>query len=182
MDTFDIRQIEDRDLGYIEKHFYNYTKHISRFEKQKNNEGVYLIAWKGTIPVAHVLAKWKGSKREAIASILDQCPEIEGMYVMDDYRRQGIARQLMQKAIILTVQQGYSQLGLAVRSDNIPAISLYESLGFKDLGIDEYVISWPYINKEGVSEIHEETCIYMVKSLERSELPTLQCRNRYCTG
>lgn len=165
MATVDIRPISEADLGNIEKHFYDFPKHLNRFDKQKNNEAVYLIGWKESTPVSHALLKWKGTKRENIAAILNQCPEIEGMRVMDDYRRQGIGRRMMLTAIELTRQNGYSRLGLQVRPDNAAAISLYENLGFKDLGVGEYVISWPYTDKDGVMQLHEETCIYMVKKL-----------------
>ncbi|MBQ7339764.1 MAG: ribosomal protein S18-alanine N-acetyltransferase [Clostridia bacterium] len=59
--------------------------------------------------------------------------DIESVYVIKEFRKQGVARELVKKAI--------EQLGdikkffLEVRESNIPAISLYTSLGFKQISI-----------------------------------------------
>jgi len=50
--------------------------------------------------------------------------------VLPAYRRQGIARQLVQAGIELAKQKGAKTLMLDVFSQNTPAYKLYESLGF----------------------------------------------------
>ena len=54
--------------------------------------------------------------------------------VSPDFRRQGIARKLVERLILALKDAGNYQLTLEVRSSNIPAISLYESMGFVQVG------------------------------------------------
>lgn len=51
-----------------------------------------------------------------------------------NYRRQGIAEQLIEKLIEGVKQKGAICLLLEVRASNAPAISLYEKLGFFQVG------------------------------------------------
>ncbi len=59
--------------------------------------------------------------------------DIESVYVLEEFRKKGVARELIKRAI--------EQLGdikkffLEVRESNIPAINLYKSLGFKQISI-----------------------------------------------
>lgn len=50
------------------------------------------------------------------------------------YRRQGIAERLVQELVAQLKQKGINSLALEVRASNAPAISLYEKLGFKQVG------------------------------------------------
>ncbi len=60
---------------------------------------------------------------------------IWGVYVTSDYRAQGVGRmlltQLLQRA---RSQTGLEQIKLAVGTDNVAALRLYESFGFKVYG------------------------------------------------
>ncbi|MBW6466214.1 MAG: GNAT family N-acetyltransferase [Brevefilum sp.] len=57
---------------------------------------------------------------------------IANVAVHPDFRRQGIARKLTQRALMHLAQQRESEVWLQVRDDNPPAITLYRSLGFID--------------------------------------------------
>ena len=52
-----------------------------------------------------------------------------------DYRKQGIARALINALISALVEQGSHSLMLEVRASNEPAKSLYGSMGFESVGI-----------------------------------------------
>lgn len=54
--------------------------------------------------------------------------------VHPDYRRQGIARLLVTELVAALAKKGVSSLALEVRASNAPAISLYEQLGFIQVG------------------------------------------------
>ena len=54
--------------------------------------------------------------------------------VHPDYRRQGIARQLVEALILQLKEKGSHCLTLEVRASNAGAISLYEKLGFVQIG------------------------------------------------
>ena len=51
-----------------------------------------------------------------------------------DYRRQGIAKQLVEQLISELKETGNYQLTLEVRASNEPAIGLYEQMGFQQVG------------------------------------------------
>ena len=51
-----------------------------------------------------------------------------------DYRRQGIAEQLVTELIAALKERGNYQLTLEVRASNTPAQKLYEKLGFVSVG------------------------------------------------
>lgn len=59
---------------------------------------------------------------------------IANVAVLPDYRRRGIARQLTQQALRHAREHGSSAVWLQVRDNNLGAIHLYESLGFKERG------------------------------------------------
>ena len=54
--------------------------------------------------------------------------------VHPDHRRQGIAAALLQRLLEDLARMGSHSLTLEVRKSNAPAISLYEKLGFVQIG------------------------------------------------
>jgi ribosomal protein S18 acetylase RimI-like enzyme len=66
---------------------------------------------------------------------------ISNVAVHPDYRNQGIAKQLVQKAIDYAWQLHFTSVWLQVRKENEIAHHVYSSIGFKDWGIrDTWVI------------------------------------------
>lgn len=59
--------------------------------------------------------------------------DIESVYVLEEFRKKGIARELIKSAIEQLV--GIKKFFLEVRESNIPAINLYKSLSFKQISI-----------------------------------------------
>ena len=54
--------------------------------------------------------------------------------VCPDYRRRGIARDLVAHLIAALAEKGVCSLTLEVRASNAPAIALYEKMGFVQVG------------------------------------------------
>ena len=54
--------------------------------------------------------------------------------VVPAFRRQGVARRLVEQLIVALKDSGNYCLTLEVRASNIPAISLYTDLGFVEVG------------------------------------------------
>ncbi len=69
---------------------------------------------------------------------------IYNVVVSEAYRRQGIARMLLTELERMT--QGAESYMLEVRESNIPAISLYKSLGYENVGIRKNFYSAPCEN------------------------------------
>ena len=66
-------------------------------------------------------------------TVLDEA-DIMNVAVAPEYRRRGIARQLLDRRRDLLAAQGGRSLTLEVRASNEPAIALYESLGYVQVG------------------------------------------------
>ena len=70
----------------------------------------------------------------AYSIVLDEM-EVLNLGVYPDFRKQGIARELMLALLKQCRDTGVVKGLLDVKKSNIPAISLYESLGFKQVGV-----------------------------------------------
>ena len=60
--------------------------------------------------------------------------DMMNLAVHPDYRRMGVGEKLVEELIVRLKEQQVSCLTLEVRASNIPAISLYEKLGFTPVG------------------------------------------------
>lgn len=67
---------------------------------------------------------------------------VTNIAVLPEYRRQGIAKMLIEKQL----QNEMSFITLEVRESNLPAIKLYESCGFENVGIRPKFYSNPTEN------------------------------------
>ena len=66
-------------------------------------------------------------------AVLDAA-DMMNIAVHPDHRRRRIAEQLVQALITQLSQNGIRMLALEVRVSNVPAIGLYEKLGFERVG------------------------------------------------
>ena len=67
-------------------------------------------------------------------TVLDET-DMMNIAVHPDFRRKGIAAALIAELVRLLKERGSRILRLEVRESNAPAISLYETLGFTQLGL-----------------------------------------------
>lgn len=89
--------------------------------------------------------------------VLDQS-ELELIVIDSSVRRQGLARKLMMVWSETVAQQDVSELLLEVRESNVGAITLYESLGFEQVGRRK---NYYQIAKKGQAEQgHEAACLF----------------------
>lgn len=58
-------------------------------------------------------------------------PYLGGVYVHEDYRRQGITTAMLKRALNLVEQTGTHATSLVVRNDNEAAINCYTTVGFR---------------------------------------------------
>ena len=93
-------------------------------EELKNILATYLVA-KLNDKIVGYIGMW---------FVIDEC-HITNVAVHSDFRRMGIASELIKHMIKLCDSHGISYILLEVRANNIPAQKLYESFGFKSDGI-----------------------------------------------
>ena len=91
--------------------------------------------------VNNPLAYWLVAEEQGIVagyvgsqSVLDAA-DMMNIAVHPDYRRQGIARELVAELTDALAEKGVKILALEVRQSNAPAIALYEQLGFQQVGL-----------------------------------------------
>ena len=89
----------------------------------KNQLSLWLVALDGDTVAGYV-----GSQ-----SVLGES-DMMNVAVHPDYRRQGIAEELILQLISVLRENGNHCLSLEVRVSNAPAIALYEKLGFAQVG------------------------------------------------
>jgi ribosomal-protein-alanine acetyltransferase len=106
-------------------------------------------------PGGIVLAAYCGEKLAGLIAgfTASDTGEILTVSVSPEYRRQGIARQLI-TAFLEQVPEGTENIALEVRRSNAAAIGLYKSFGFEDAGVRKRFYTDP-----------EEDAIVMVKTI-----------------
>jgi putative acetyltransferase len=77
---------------------------------------------------ADIFAAW--------AHAVSHCGSL-GMGVHPSYRGQGLGRRLLNACIAKAWSKGLHRIELEARADNLPAISLYETCGFKHEALKE---------------------------------------------
>ena len=166
---FEIKPIAEEHLviieSYINQDWGNLQKHRERFERQKTGELTYLIAWINNKPTGHASLEWQGKSHKALSSIVGGCPNIDDLFVHPDHRSSGIGTLLLQTSEKSANDRNYTQIGLGVSIDNIRARTLYEKLGYKDIGAGDYIDRWKYTERDGSQAWHVETCNYLVKNI-----------------
>ncbi len=122
-----------------EKMLKSHVSQIAQLEKQcfsdpwseksiaselENPLSLWLVALQGDLVVGYV-----GSQ-----SVLGEA-DMMNIAVDEAYRRQGIGKNLVLQLVEKLKEQGVHSLSLEVRQSNAPAISLYEEMGFQQVGL-----------------------------------------------
>lgn len=83
------------------------------------------VAWMGGEPVAVVQTVSRPAMKDA-----PDCPWLIEVFVDPAIRRAALARSLLVRACSVVADAGEEKIGLTVDTDNVPAVTLYRSLGF----------------------------------------------------
>jgi ribosomal protein S18 acetylase RimI-like enzyme len=163
--TVEIRPLAEHELAVVERTLARYPgKHRERLEGQRRGESVYLIAWDGGEPVGHLNLRLRGRKLPDRARRL-RAAQIEDLRVAREHRRRGVGRKLMRRAVVEAAAHGFRSVGLGVDVGNFAARRLYSAEGYEETGTGEFLVSYPYIDENGVERQAHETCTYLVKRL-----------------
>lgn len=82
----------------------------------------YLVAVDGAEVVGH-----------AVTSVAGDIAELQRVAVLPPYRRQGVARALLEHVLSAVVRTEADRVLLEVREDNAPALGFYAALGFTEV-------------------------------------------------
>jgi ribosomal protein S18 acetylase RimI-like enzyme len=161
----EVRPLAAGELDVVERTLARYPgKHRERLEGQRRGECVYLIAWEGPEPVGHLNLRIRGRKLPERARRL-RAAQIEDLRVAREHRRRGVASELMRRAAAKAAEHGFRTVGLGVDIGNVPARRLYAQEGYEESGLGRFVVSYPYIDEDGVERQAHETCTYLLKRL-----------------
>ena len=112
-------------IAELEKRCFNDPWSETSIASELNNRlSSWLVALDGDVVVGYV-----GSQ-----TVLGET-DMMNIAVHPDYRKQGIATELIQTLIDTLSKQGSHSLMLEVRQTNEPAKNLYKALGFETVGI-----------------------------------------------
>ena len=132
MSLFDLENIKDILISDFDD-FWNYNilkeeleSPISKYIIAKTNDGE-IIGFAG------------------IKIIVDTA-DIMNIVVKKSWRNQGVGNLLLSNLISLCKNSNLSSLSLEVNEDNLPAIHLYEKVGFKKIGLRKNYYNW----KDGI--------------------------------
>lgn len=86
---------------------------------------------------AYYLVARDGDDVIGCAGLRNMCgdADITNVFVRKDYRRRGIAEEMLRKLMTESKEIGVRNFTLEVRSSNDAAIRLYEKLGFRSEGV-----------------------------------------------
>jgi ribosomal protein S18 acetylase RimI-like enzyme len=87
-------------------------------------DGEILLAYANFKPVGCI----------ALRPLSGECCEMKRLYVAPEGRGMGVGRALVQTIVKLAVEKGYAEMKLDTLSSMEPALALYRSVGFVDIG------------------------------------------------
>lgn len=122
-----IRKMTNADIRFaaeIEKKCFVHPWSEQSIESEFSRENsIFLMAFEGESPVGYI----------GLSSVVDE-GYIGNLAVVEDYRRKGIGKALMNELLTQCKALDLAFATLEVRASNTPAIKLYEGLGFTQVG------------------------------------------------
>lgn len=88
--------------------------------------------------IVHVIDGFIASKCE-YSAVSDDAVQLMGVWTHPQYRRRGLSRELLREVCGHLFRRG-KNVTLFVNDFNLPAISLYESIGFQRIGVNRALI------------------------------------------
>lgn len=123
-----IRQMREQDMDAvtaIEQEIFSKPWSRKSFQDALQSEHTIYLVSEGETGLTGYCGIWLSGETG------DLC----NMAVVPSCRKCGIGRALLQEGIRLSEKRGVEELFLEVRESNVPAIVLYEKIGFQKIGI-----------------------------------------------
>ena len=164
-----IRECTQRDLDILEAAYPSHGQsrfHQQRYLRQERGDSTYLTLWDdegSSIGSGEIM--WTGAKEPEVRERIPNCPELNGLTVWPPERRsRGIGTQMIEHAVQLVQQRGFTKVGLGVDDDNPRAAALYLRLGFVETEV-RYLDRWTAIDDTGTPRHFADPCRFLTRSL-----------------
>ena len=122
----------------------------------------YLVAWDGDEPVGHAHIAWTGAKLGV--------PAIQDVFVVETWRRRGIASHLVRAAERLAAERGHTAISVGHATDNAAARAVYERLGYRDAGVEPERHRGTIVIRGRPVHV-DDTVVYLVKDVTVDSSP-----------
>jgi ribosomal protein S18 acetylase RimI-like enzyme len=140
--------LTDADVELVDAHL-----PLSRLDGAQT----YLVAWEETIPVGHAHVAWSKTTLGI--------PEIQDVFVVERFRRRGIASGLTRAAERLAGERGHRRISLGFSVANERARRLYEGLGYRRAELEPQRVHGTILIRGRPVDI-DDTLIYLVKEID----------------
>ena len=131
-----IRKMQEKDTVYVseieQENFSQPWTQAAFLKAMEDNNYIYLVALDGEKVVGYA----------GCVIACDEC-DITNIAVRIDYRRMGIANELLKQIIQLVSRDNVQRVFLEVRKSNIAAQNLYVGVGFEAVGVRKQFYSIP---------------------------------------
>jgi GNAT superfamily N-acetyltransferase len=165
MSDIEIRPAEEADLGLLIDTFGDEKFFTERLARQNDKRGVLLTAWIQRDLIGSAYVRMEPADEQDIRERLPGVPMLNRIEIRPDYRNRRHGTELISAAEQLLADRGYSEVALAVRTDNDDAYRLYKRMEY--VPWDNPPVECMYETKlpDGTSELGTEECYVMVKWL-----------------
>jgi ribosomal protein S18 acetylase RimI-like enzyme len=119
---------------WLRREMPKWTEHGDDYKYGEFNPSMWLVTYKNGDPVGSIISAYVSErtvKRYQVNGPWLPFGFIWFIGVIPKYRRRGYGTIMLRKAIALLADKGAKGVGLSVDSANIPAVRLYEKVGFK---------------------------------------------------
>jgi GNAT superfamily N-acetyltransferase len=168
----EIRRVEEEDLQRLDAAYPEpgrpTSRHRERWALQERGQGVYLVAWRGEVPIGWVFVHRPGSSGASEHARRLDVAEIMDLWVADPFRGLGHGSSLLLAAEDVALDAGWGRLGLEVtvsNPHNDVARAIYERHGYTDAGFGEFESGYFYWTAAGERRWDGEPHRFLLKSL-----------------
>ena len=124
---YSIRKLKDDDVEQINKIY------ISGFNREPNENYYSIVNDKNYL--CYVAENNENVVGYINLLVVDDVAEIINISVLNDFRKKGVGTKLIDFSIKYLIENKFSGVMLEVNEENLPAISLYDKMGFKKIHI-----------------------------------------------
>lgn len=101
-------------------------------DKIQNNDSIALVAVDNAKTVGYMVG---GIRKAKSSRNIDSIAELENMFILDEYRCQGIGSKLVEEFLNWSKKQGVSRVRVIASAQNHRAIDFYKKHGFQEYDI-----------------------------------------------